>query len=165
MTDYVKIRAEFIETLEEARTYYRARLVGTHKINCYGKPVTVVFERDAIHLFSVETPGDDPPPVEMIARRRVAPERFEERTFSLKRARLMDEVLRAVSLFTVSIPGTGAKGREKRMLHGPRLTSGEYLRVVLRPGPGEAFTCVSAYPINADGWRAARAAKRAKFPP
>jgi hypothetical protein len=51
------------------------------------------------------------------------------------------------------------------MLHGPRLVSGQYMRVVLRPGPGTAWTCVSAYPVDAEQWMAARRAKSARFPP
>jgi hypothetical protein len=68
-------------------------------------------------------------------------------------------------LFTASVPGTGQGGHEKRMLHGPALPDGRYMRVVLRPGPGDAFTCISAYPVSRDAWLEIRRSKRAKFPP
>ena len=77
----------------------------------------------------------------------------------------MDEVLRAIATFTVSVPGTGRQGSENPTLHGQRLASGEYMRVVLRPGPGTAWTCVSAYPVAARVWLEMCRAKRAKFPP
>jgi len=91
---------------------------------------------------------------------------LEVRVFNVERASMMDLVLPAVSRFTVSIPGTATtRGREKRMLHGVRLPDGRYMRVVLRPGPGEAFTCVSAYPVSEAVWLDARRAKSARFPP
>jgi hypothetical protein len=160
----VVIRSELIETADEARAYYAARLAGSHDIGCCGQTVTIVFERDATHLYSTEMKGTPCEP-ELVVRRTIPGGRVEQRKFSVARARLMDHVLRAVSLYTVSIPGTGQRGHEKRMLHGPRLGGGDYLRVVLRPGPGAAWTCVSAYPVNVNVWREACRSRRAKFPP
>ena len=165
MTDYVVIAADRIETLEEARDYYRERLAGAHAVTCYGRAVTIVFERDSTHLFSEDPKDWRVVPQSLRVDRFYGPGKVETRTFSLTRARLMDHVLRAICAFTVSIPGTGPRGGQNRMLHGPALSSGEYLRVVLRPGPGDAFTCVSAYPVSLAVWREAVRAKRARFPP
>ena len=156
-------RAALIATAAEAREYYETKLARAHSITCHGNPVTVVFEKDATHFYSEDPKGSIGP--EDIVTRTFPGGRCELRQFSLKRARLMDEVLRAVSGFTVSVPGTGRQGHENRMLHGSRLPSGEYMRVVLRKGPGTAWTCVSAYAVSHDLWLQMRRAKRAKFPP
>lgn len=97
--------------------------------------------------------------------RRVAGGRIEIRAFSLDRARLLDHLLVAIERFTVSVAGTAPTGRNNRMLHGPALNDGRYLRVVLRPGPDDAWTCVSAYPVTVDVWRAMVRSTRARFPP
>ena len=168
MASYVVIRSELIETLDEARDYYRERLAAKHRITSYGRPASIVFEGDATHLYSVGLKGEDPrdlAPHERVARQ-ISPGNVDVRRFNVERARLMDRVLPAISLFTVSNPeGGGPPGRQKRVLHGPALPSGERLRVVLRPGPGTAWTCVSAYPVSADEWLAACRLKRAKWPP
>jgi hypothetical protein len=75
----------------------------------------------------------------------------------------MDAVLPAISNFTVSIAGNGPG--ERRVLHGPELPSGHYIRVVLRKGPGDAWTCVSAFPVNRGKWLEAMMSARSKFPP
>jgi hypothetical protein len=165
LSRFVVIRSELIETVEEAKDYFLERISGVHTLNCCGKSVGIFFERSATHLFSEEPQSDIlVPPSEQVVRR-VKGGRVEVRRFSLDRARLMDRVLEAVEHFTVSIPGTGQNGHEKRMLHGQRLPDGRYLRVVLRPGGPGDFTCVSAYPVNETVWLEARRAKRAKFPP
>ncbi len=154
-----------ISTLGEARSYYAEYLVGQQVIECHGRPVTVFFERSATHLFSEEAPSGDALPAHERVMQRVKGGRVEERRFSLDRARLMDRVIDAISHFTVSVPGTGVRGHEKRMLHGPRLPDGRYLRVVLRPGGPGDFVCVSAYPVSEAVWLAMRRSKSAKFPP
>jgi hypothetical protein len=121
---------------------------------------THLFPLDVVHLYS-ESVKSDPPPGSTIVSQNVGPRRFEVRVFSLKRARLMDRVLPAISLFTVSIVGQ----RENKVLHGPRLGSGEHMRVVLRRGPGDAWTCISGFPVEAIAYMQARNSKRAKFPP
>ncbi|MBN2193108.1 MAG: hypothetical protein JW751_09855 [Polyangiaceae bacterium] len=92
--------------------------------------------------------------------------RAKIRRFSIERARLMGEVLRAATLSTVSVPESGGPPvRQKRVLYGPQLADGRWLRVVLGPDPGAAFTCVSAYPVTRDEWLTACRQKRAEFPP
>jgi hypothetical protein len=169
-----------IATLDEARAYYAAHLAGVRNVTCYSKPVAIVFEREATHLFSDDPTSGmrnlapaqqravfDAIPPDQRVERRLPGGRVDVRRFNLERARLMDRVLPAVSLFTVSTAGTSARGRENRMLHGRALPDGRYMRVVLQPPRDgyDAFTCVSAYPVSTDVWRAARAAKSAKFPP
>lgn len=164
MSSYIVIRSAFIKTPQEALDYYAARLAGARALSCHGRAVEVHFEADGTHMYSE---GADAAAIVASERitRRVPGGRIELRRFALARALLLDDVIRAIEDFTVSIPGTGPSGVEKRMLHGPRLPSGEYLRVVLRPGPRAAFTCVSAYPVAERVWLEARRAKRAKFPP
>ena len=81
----------------------------------------------------------------------------------------MDMILPAIAEYTVSVPAAGGRaGAEKTLLYGRRLTlagGGRYMRVVLRPGPGDALTCVSAYPVDEVEWLNARRLKRARFPP
>jgi hypothetical protein len=162
---YVVVRSELISTVAEAKDYYAERISGVHDVNCYGKTVRIFFESAASHMFSEEPPtGIVVPSAEQVVRR-VHGGRVEIRRFSVDRARLMDRALEAVARFTVSIPGTGQRGHEMRMFHGPRLPDGRYLRVVLRPGDETDFVCVSAYPIDERTWLAARRAKSAKFPP
>lgn len=160
---YVRVRSEFITSASEAATYYAQRLVGEHHVTCFGRAVTIVFMKDSTHLWSEER---EPQPGEELVARAIGGGRIERRTFSLVRARLMDQIVRAVTHFTVSIDGTGARGRENRMLHGPRLPSGDYLRVVLRPLARRGqFAVVSAYPVSHDTWMQARRARSARFPP
>jgi hypothetical protein len=162
--EYVVWRSQYIATREEARQYYLQRLAGQHPLECYGKKVVVAFESAATHLYSVEL-DDSVCDESSVVRRRLAPGKIEERRFDVGRAILMDEVLPAISRFTVAVPGTGLRGMENRMLHGQRLVTGQYLRVVLRPGPRNVWTCVTAYPVTERVWRSTLAAKRAKFPP
>ena len=162
---YIRTRSQYIESREEAEDYYRERLARPHQIQCRGVDVTIAFERQATHLYSVAHESDAPIDPLLLVRRQIAPYKFDDRVFSLERARLMDEVLRAITFFTVSTPGTGTRGRENRMLHGSALPDGRYMRVILRPGPGDAHTVVSAYPVTHDVWMQQRRAKKAKFPP
>ncbi len=164
MTTYIVIRSDLIETADEARDYYRARLAGPRSITSDGRPVTIVFERDATHLYSTELKG----PASTLPRvvRTIAPGKLDVREFSVERARLMDRVPEAIEGYTVSVPAVGGRaGAEKSMIYGRLLPAVGYMRVVLRPGPGIAFTCVSAYPVSEGEWMNARRLKRARFPP
>jgi hypothetical protein len=153
--------SSLIETPAQAAAYFKAHLAGAHKITCHGRPTTIVFHHDGTHLYSVA--AEDPIPVDLIVDRPIARGRVDRRKFSITRARLMDEVLPAISQYTVSIPGKG-HGDRNRLLHGQRLPSGDYLRVVIDSGPGTAWTCLTAFPVSVEEWRRAQAARRAKFP-
>lgn len=163
MANYSCALSAFIATLEEARDYYQRKLGRAHAINCHGKRVTIVFEPAGTHLYSVDAKGAPIPP-DLLVSRWLSPTRTDKRKFDLPRAQLMDEVLKAVEHYTVSVPGTGAYAGANRMLHGLPLPGGRHMRVVLRPGPGTAFTCVSAYTVDAGTHAAMRRAKRARFP-
>lgn len=164
----IVICSAFIATRDEARDYYEAKLARAHALVVRGVSVAVVFERGATHLYSVEV--DDPTSIPASDRcvRNLGRGSQEVRRFSLERAVLIDEVLRAVTLYTVAQNAGGAKGREKFLLYGPALENGDHMRIVLRPGPGEAFTCVSAYPVDRATWVAAKGARTGRpvpFPP
>ena len=162
MAFYVVIRSELIRTAEEAKDYYNQRIVGLRDLNCRGKIVRVFFDRSVTHMYSEDLEPDSDGP---IVTSRLKGGRIEERLFSLDRAHLMDRVFEAIERFTVSVPGTGEKGRQNTLLHGPRLPDGRYLRVVLRPGGPGDFTCVTAYPISAFALDEMRRSKSARFPP
>jgi hypothetical protein len=164
MANYVVIRSEFIATAEEARDYYRAKLAGPQMLTSDGRAVTVVFEHDATHLYSSEI--KDPGSVLPRVTRRIAPGKEDVREFNLSRAQIMDKVLPAIAEYTVSVPAAGGRaGAEKTLIYGRLIPGVGYMRVVVRPGPGTALTCVSAYPVNETEWMNARRLKRAKFPP
>jgi len=164
MTSYVVIRSEYIATAEEARDYYRAKLAGLHTITSDGRPVTIVFEHDATHLYSTEI-KDPASPLERVTRR-IGPGKVDVREFNVARARLMDKILPAIAGYTVCVPAAGGRaGAEKSLLNGRALPGGGCMRVVLRPGPRDALTCVSAYPVDQVEWMNARRLKRARFPP
>lgn len=161
--------SHLIVTLEEARAYYAAKLAGRQVVNTRGdKRVTINFEAVTTHLYSEEVTREEflLLPVENRVWRRLPGGRPEFRSFSLDRARLQDRVLPTIAGFVFSIPGTSAHGRENRMLHGPALPDGRFLRVVLSPWDGKPmeWTCVSAYPLEREKWLEARRAKSAKFP-
>jgi hypothetical protein len=156
--------SDLITTLEEAREYYRARLVGVRRVTCHGHKIAVFFEFDTIHCYSIGVKPDAIPIGAIIVSQQVDVALSEVRIFSLKRARLMDHILPAISLVTVSTEGKGAKNTRTRVLHGPRLASGEYMRVVLRKGPKDVWRCVSAFPVSRADYNAAWNSRRAKFP-
>lgn len=164
MGDYVVRQSRYIETEREARRYYQERLAGMRRVVCRGKEVTLFFERAATHVY-IEALSDHCPANPVIIRRRIRERVYDERAFCLDRARLMDHIIPAVRYFTFSLPGTSEANRENRLLHGPRLPDGRYLRVVLSPGPRNTWYCKSAYPIEAAKWMELRCAKSAKFPP
>ena len=156
--------SDLIQTLQQAQVYYANRIAGLRALECSGKTVQVFFPKHMTHAFSTSEAGNGDVPCERFDRR-LPGGRVESRYFSLDRARLMDRLIEAVEHFTVSIPGTGIKGHENRMLHGPRLADGRYLRVILQPGGPGDFVCLSAYPVTEAVWLTARRAKSAKFPP
>jgi hypothetical protein len=165
-TVLVVARSNLITTLEEARVYYAAKLVGARLVTTRKGHATIVFEAATTHFYSVETADFANVPANERVSRRLSATRTEYRRFDVDRARLMDRVIPAIEGFVFSIAGTSSHGLEKRMLHGPVLPDGRYMRVVLSPWRGDAdkWTCVSAYPIAAAVWMQARRAKAIRFP-
>jgi hypothetical protein len=133
-------------------------------VSCHGRNVSVFFEHSANHVYTDDYDASVHGTCEII-KRRIGPGRYDERAFALDRARLMDEIIRAVRYYTFSIPGTGQHNRQNRLLHGPRLQDGRHLRVALSPGPRESWYCKSAYPIDAAKWKLLRGSKTVRFPP
>lgn len=169
MPDIVR-DSDLIENLEQAQKLFAEDLAGKRKITCHKQPVTVVFERDATHFYSESTYDETLlGPTDRVVRQVPAGNRIrtEIRAFSLYRARLMSYILPAISDFTVSVPDSGGRtNHAKSVLYGPTLPNGtDHMRVILRPGPGDAWTCVSAYPVSHEQWLSAMKLKRAKFPP
>jgi hypothetical protein len=158
------ISSELISSLTEAREYYRVKLARSHSITCGEATVTVVFEPDGTHLYSVEVEDFNAIPDDQVVTRNVGRGKREVRQFSLDRARLMDQVLPSVSNFIWCISSYGPPSRSPRLLHGPKMACGRYMRVVLSPGPRTAWTCLSAYPIDAGTFDQARRSKPARFP-
>lgn len=163
------VSSHSIATLEEAQAYYAAKLAGRQVVHTRGGTRCIInFEAATTHLFSEEVSREafQLLPIEERVWRRLPGGRPEYRRFCLDRARLMDHVLPAIAGFVFSIPGTSAHGRGNRMLHGPALPDGRFLRVVLAPWAGapKEWTCVSAYPLPREKWLEARRAKSAKFP-
>ena len=166
-------RSDLITCLAEAREYYAHALAGARTVTVSRggaqQRTTIIFEADGTHVYSESLkPGESAAADQVVVRRIPAGQgrvRVEERCFSLARARLMDEVLRAISLFTIAVPdGGGRPGHQKSIIYGPALPSGARMRVVLRPGPGEAKTCVSAYTVTEREWLVAAKLRRARFP-
>lgn len=150
-----------ITTPEEARAYYESHLAGLHKVHCRERDVKIVFQAGGTHLYSKNGDIAQAPPA-MIVRRPVH-RGFDDRVFCLERAHLMDDVLPTISTYLFSLPG---KGRQpNRQLYSAKLPSGVFLCVILDGGPGDAWTCLTAYPVNAKQWTDAQRSKRAKFPP
>ena len=135
-----------------------------HRVMCHGREVTLFFEHAVNHAFTEEYDPMVHAAADII-RRRIGPSQYDDRVFSLDRARLMDHIIPAVKYYSFTIPGTGPSNRNNRLVHGPRLPDGRYLRVALSPGPRGSWYCKSAYPIEAAKWMALRGAKTAKFPP
>jgi len=154
--------ADLITCVAEARDYYRVNLGGLRRITCCGKRIDVIFPVEVVHIYSEK--GVAGPGVE-ICTQQIGIAQSDVRVFSLKRARLMDCILPAISKYTVSIFGQGPKGKQNKVLHGPRLPTGEYMRVVLKPSRNKTWVCVSAFPVDAATYRQAWNASRAKFPP
>ena len=156
--------SEAIATLAEARAYYLGKLAMAHKITCRNAEVTIVFEREGTHLFSEEVPDFNAIPNEMLVTRNIGGGRREVRQFCIDRARLMDRVLPAISAFTHCTRGQGAPSRSPRLMTGPRLACGRYMRVILRPGPDTAWTCLTAFPIDEMAYRECCRASPTRFP-
>ena len=158
--------SELITTLEEARAYYQARLVGIRQIAVKGRPVYIVFERSITHLYSEEVATfEGVPPAEKVLRN-LPGGHVERRRFSLERARCLDRVLPTLSNYCKSIKGTGARGRENRLVFGWPTADGRAMCVALAPWRGEPmkWTCVSAYLVSAQKLAEVRRLQPSAFP-
>jgi hypothetical protein len=162
--DYVVIRSEYIADVREARRYYQERLAGRpHQVTCYGRPVVLFFDHGVNHAYTTDVSKGQPGAA--VITRDLRGGRRETRVFCLDRARLMDQIIPAVCAYSFTLAGKAPVERHNRLVHGPRLPDGRYLRVVLASGPRGMWYCKSAYPLTAAEWLYARSSVAIKFPP
>jgi hypothetical protein len=162
--DCVVIRSTFVETREEARAYYRAKLASPspHSLTCRGVGITVSFDREATHLYSEEVDGPIPAHLEV---KRWQNGSIERRQFSLKRARAMDLVIPAICKPALAHRAQGTLAAPKWLLHGfPILMTQHRMRVVLRSIGPAAWACVSAYAVKEVKFHSTKRSAE-KFPP
>jgi len=153
------IAARFVDTREDALSYYAHKLVGDHAITLGGgEPMVVRFNPEEIHLFTDER---SPCPPDCIVCRPGAHAQ-ETRCFSVERARRMDLVLP-----TIQAPVTSLQARKPgaTMLFGPPdPKSTVRLCVVVAPG-AQVYFVRTAYPVAPTAYREALRGKRAPWPP
>ena len=156
--------SDLIETCAQAREYYRLILAGSHSVTSKSKAVDIVFEGNNTHVFSVEVPDINAIPEDELVTRDRGDGTRECRQFALVRARLMDSVLPAISSYDRCALGKGPPHRANREIYGPCMPCGRHMKVVLRPGPKTAWTCVTAFPVTVEDFRKASWHKPAQFP-
>ncbi len=151
------IESRFIETREDALSYYAHKLVGDHEVEVKGVAITVRFNAEEIHHFTDErTPC---PGCDVIQR---SGRSGEVRCFSRTRARLLDAIMGALGRATVvheaKIPGG-------RLVFGPADQNAQRLGVVIGPGGGSVWFVRSAYPVSAQAFaQAHRSGRAARWP-
>lgn len=144
-------------TPDEARAYYRARLVGDHEITSRGQPVCVRFNAEEIHLFTEDIRDGSTPRPEMLIMRAGG---REGRVFSRQRARLLDRILP-----TIKDPAKCLRAKNGGFqLIGPAGAEGDRLAVVIGADRGVWYVR-TAYPLDAAGYRHALTARPAPWPP
>lgn len=118
------IEARFIDTCEDAQSYYAHKLIGDHLIEVRGVPVVVRFNAEETHVY---TDTRNPcPPADVVVR---AGGR-ERRCLCRARARLMDLILP-----TLSNPAKALKARtvSGAQLFGPEQASKQRICIVVAP--------------------------------
>lgn len=162
MASYIVYRSSLIDTLDEAREYYGARLVREHQIECRGVSLLVRFNPEETHLFSEEMrPGTKADPAKLVHR---AGPGGETRYFSRARARLLDEILPTICAPVTSLEAKIARGQ---MLIGPpTLEASQRLVVVVAPDRERlAYFVRTAYPISQAQFAIAVRSRRVRWPP
>jgi hypothetical protein len=164
---YTVARSAFIATPGEARGYYQARFAGMspHGLMCRGRPLSVVFEPAATHLFSKEAgPGGIRDGFEV--RTVLGGGKIEVREYCPIRAAAMDAVFSAICKPALSHRAHASmKGSENWLLYGfPERPSRLRMLVVLRPGSKGAWVCISAYQVDEKRFEAVRRFNE-RFPP
>ena len=143
--DRCPIASRFIDTRDDALSYYEHRLVGDHPVTLRGGiPMVVRFNREEIHLF---TEKRTPCPPDCVTHRPGARSR-EVRCFSVERARMLDLVIP-----TIVAPITALRARTGTKLFGPpEQGSSRRLCVVVTPGDRVYFVR-TAFPVNPTGFK------------
>lgn len=155
------VASRFIETADDARAYYRFRLVGDHAVTVCGVPLVVRFNPEETHLF---TDDRQPCPPGDVVRRAGAS--GELRCFSVVRARALDLVVPTVAAPVKALVARVAGGVQ--LFGPPDPASTRRVCVVVAPSgraPGVYFVR-TAYDVTPDAYRRALASSRpAPWPP
>jgi hypothetical protein len=152
------IASRFVDTREDALSYYAHRLVGRHELDVKGTVVAVWFNPEEIHLFTDER---TPCPACDVLRRTGAS--GEVRCFSRERARRMDEILATLRNPAAALV---ARIRGGRTVYGPADSRAQRLAVVVAPGSDGAWFVRTVWPATARSFRDACASNaRAPWPP
>lgn len=159
LDDDLLIDSASITCREEAEAFYKANLVGERRVIVKGQKITIVFQKQTSHCFSVKHDPDTIPQNERIAR--MKPSGLEVRRFSRERAVLMGEVLSTIEQFSVAV-----ESDTNVLVYGNLLSTGKVLRICLDKDTSRKNTwlCYSAYPVDKDKWLAAYGEKNAIFP-
>lgn len=154
------VASRFIETREDALSYYSHRLVGDHRVTTQGAPIVVRFNPEEIHLFTDDRAPC--PPDDIVAREGRC---GEVRCFSRERARLLDQILPTVRAPAVVLRALIPGGV---MLLGPADPAARRMCIVVAPAAREAgvFFVRTAFPMSPKDFAAKRrSSKPTPWPP
>jgi hypothetical protein len=151
------IASRFIDTIEDARSFYEHRLVGDHGIMVGDARLTVRFNPEETHLFTDErSPCPDGDVVVREGGR-------EERCFSIHRARHLDLILPTIAAPVATLRARLPGGV---MLFGPPDARALRFCVIVAPARRETYFVRTAYPVAPhDFLRAKRSNRPASWPP
>jgi len=153
------IASRFIDTREDALSYYAHKLAGDHAITVRGVALVVRFNVEEIHLFTDER--SPCPPADVTAR---AGASGEVRCFSRERARALDRILPILQAPAVAHDAKMQKGVK---LFGPADPAARRLCVIVAPGrEAHVYFVRTAYDVSPKDFAAARGSGRAApWPP
>jgi len=153
------IAARFIETADDARSYYAHKLVGLHDVTVKGAALVIRFNHEEIHHFTESTPCKWCPGCTRVSRRGRS---GEQRCFNRSRARQMDAILDTLRKAAVVHE---AKMAGARMVYGPADVNAQRLAVVIGEETGVWFVR-TAFSVSAKEYlKALRSGKAAPWPP
>ena len=159
MADYVVIRSDLLETIDETWAYYTAKFIGVREIRVRGVAISIQFAADEIHLFTEKiTAGQTPSPDKLVYR----PKSSEVRYFSKTRARLLDRIVATLENPAGSVD---AKERGGIMVFGPVDRDGQRLAVVVYQRD-ERWLVRTAFPLTPKAFMAYKRSNRSSpWPP
>lgn len=141
------IASRFIETREDALSYYAHKLEGAHSIVVGSVEIVIRFNPEEVHLFA-----DSRSPCPECDRIRRPGRSGEVRCFSKERARLLDLVLP-----TLQAPAKCVRAKDPRnvLIFGPSdPKSLRRLAVVVGPGGPGLWFVRTLYPVEPKAFRA-----------
>lgn len=157
--DSCPIASRFIDTVDDARSYYRHKLVGDHGIVVKGVHVLVRFNPEEHHHFSKGTPCEKCPGCIAVARDGTG---RDSRCFSRDRARSLDAILDTLRNAAVVHQARISGGR---VVYGPVVPGSPRMCVVIAPDQGVWFVR-TAYAVSAKEFASAlRSGRPAPWPP